>query len=80
MLDLIAGCSDDKLRPVLRSLFDRPNFRVSMTSDKVTVEMCGALKNIVGVAAGLVDGLKMGNNTKASIIRLGMLEMMEFIK
>lgn len=31
------------------------------------VEMCGTLKNIVAVAAGLIDGLKMGNNTKVSI-------------
>ena len=68
------------MRPTLYALFDRPNFRVSLTSDKVTVEMCGALKNIIGVAAGLVDGLRMGNNTKASIIRLGMLEMMDFIR
>ena len=41
-------------------------------SDTKTVEICGALKNIVACAAGFCDGLKMGDNTKAATIRLGM--------
>ena len=47
-------------------------------SDTQTVEICGALKNIVACAAGFCDGLKMGDNTKAATIRLGLKEMMKY--
>jgi len=63
---------------VLHKLIQTDYFRVVVVGDKDTVEMCGALKNIVGCAAGFVDGLGMGDNTKAAVIRLGMMEMVRF--
>ena len=52
--------------------------RVTVVGDTQIVEICGALKNIVACAAGFCDGLKMGDNTKAATIRLGLKEMMKY--
>lgn len=45
-------------------LFQTPTFRVQLTEDVIGVSLAGALKNVVAVAAGLVDGMEMGNNAK----------------
>ncbi|XP_076910734.1 glycerol-3-phosphate dehydrogenase [NAD(+)]-like [Bidens hawaiensis] len=56
-------------------LFTTPYFAVSACQDVEGVELCGTLKNVVAIAAGFVDGLDMGNNTKAAIMRIGLKEM-----
>ncbi|XP_071711459.1 glycerol-3-phosphate dehydrogenase [NAD(+)] isoform X1 [Rutidosis leptorrhynchoides] len=56
-------------------LFSTPYFMVSACQDVEGVELCGTLKNVVAIAAGFVDGLDMGNNTKAAIMRIGLREM-----
>ncbi|MQL97703.1 hypothetical protein Taro_030402 [Colocasia esculenta] len=61
-------------------LFSTPYFLVSAVQDIEGVELCGTLKNVVAIAAGLVDGLDMGNNTKAAIMRIGLREMLAFSK
>ncbi|WRT66172.1 glycerol-3-phosphate dehydrogenase (NAD(+)) [Kwoniella shivajii] len=61
-----------------QKLFQTPNFRVQLIDDVAGVSLCGALKNIVAVAAGFIDGLEYGNNSKAAIMRLGLLEMKHF--
>ncbi|XP_014245716.1 glycerol-3-phosphate dehydrogenase [NAD(+)], cytoplasmic [Cimex lectularius] len=73
------GCKNRKYNGMLKELFETPFFRVSIVDDAETVEICGALKNIVACAAGFCDGLLLGDNTKAAIIRLGLMEMISFV-
>ncbi|CAO3588243.1 unnamed protein product [Absidia cylindrospora] len=63
---------------LFHQLFDTPYFRANVIRDYVGVELCGALKNVVAVAAGISDGLNYGSNTKAALIRLGLMEMRKF--
>ncbi|POW10387.1 hypothetical protein PSHT_08803 [Puccinia striiformis] len=61
-----------------QKLFHTPNFHVQIIEDRAGVSLCGALKNVVAVAAGFCDGLGWGNNAKAAIMRIGLLEMKSF--
>ncbi|CAH7681027.1 NAD-dependent glycerol-3-phosphate dehydrogenase C-terminus-domain-containing protein [Phakopsora pachyrhizi] len=61
-----------------QKLFHTPQFHVQIIEDRVGVSLCGALKNVVAVAAGFCDGLGWGNNAKAAIMRIGLLEMKNF--
>lgn len=73
------GCRDiQKLGTELKTLFQTKYFRICVVEDECTVEVCGALKNIVATAAGFTDGLGFGDNTKAAVIRLGLMEMIKF--
>merc|ERR1712088_839119 len=72
------GSSDGVVGAEFQLLFNTDNFLVSVVSDAHTVEICGALKNIVACGAGFCDGMQLGDNTKAAIIRLGLVEMMSF--
>jgi len=72
------GSRDETVGNQFKLLLQTPDFRVTVVSDANIVEICGALKNVVAVAAGFCDGLKMGDNTKAAVIRLGLKEMIEY--
>ena len=61
-----------------QKLFHTANFHVQIIEDRAGVSLCGALKNVVAVAAGFCDGLGWGNNAKAAIMRIGLLEMKSF--
>ena len=59
----------------MAGLLASDHFRVYTNPDVVGVELCGALKNVVALAAGMVDGLGFGDSAKAGIITRGLAEM-----
>ncbi|GAA5837843.1 hypothetical protein JCM3766R1_001492 [Sporobolomyces carnicolor] len=72
------GCRDLDAAKKWAKLFETEFFRVAVNKDVLGVSLGGALKNVVAVAAGFIDGLQWGNNAKAAIMRIGMLEMKNF--
>ncbi|KAG5461048.1 MAG: glycerol-3-phosphate dehydrogenase 1, isoform CRA_b, partial [Olpidium bornovanus] len=84
------GYHDEEAGRLFQQLFHTKYFRVSTVKDVAGVELCGALKvelrlfpgaqNVVAIGAGLSDGLKYGDNTKAALIRIGLMEMRKFAK
>jgi len=71
---VVAGSSPQRLLDVQRT-FSAGVFRVYTSSDVVGVELGGALKNVIALAAGISDGLGFADNTKASLITRGLAEM-----
>lgn len=67
---------DPSLAAFFQNLFSQPRFRVYTSSDIVGVELGGALKNVIAIAAGISDGLGFGDNTKAALITRGLAELM----
>lgn len=63
-----------------KKLFHRQYFQVRMCSDVAGVSLGGALKNIVALAAGFVEGKGWGDNGKAAVMRVGLLECVKFGK
>jgi glycerol-3-phosphate dehydrogenase (NAD(P)+) len=71
----VVASEDAELAAEIGSILGSDRFRVYTNPDLVGVELCGALKNVVAVAAGFVDGLAFGDSAKAGIITRGLAEM-----
>ena len=65
---------------LMKAVFHTPTFQINVVSDCHSVELCGALKNVVALGAGFCDGLGYGSNTKAAIMRIGLCEMITFAR
>ena len=74
----IASQDSDLLRTVQQDFSD-PRFRVYTNGDVVGVELGGALKNIIAIAAGICDGLGLGHNSVAALITRGLAEMTRLV-
>ncbi len=59
----------------VQQVFSSPVFRVYTSGDVVGVELGGALKNVMAIAAGMIDGMKLGDNPKAAMMTRGITEM-----
>ncbi|HVT90464.1 MAG TPA: NAD(P)H-dependent glycerol-3-phosphate dehydrogenase [Tepidisphaeraceae bacterium] len=71
----VAASTDEALAKRVQSLFATQWFRVYTNSDVVGVELAGAIKNIIAIAAGILDGLAAGNNAKAALVTRGLVEI-----
>ena len=69
------GCEDHELGRELQDAFSTPFFRVYFTPDYRGVELGGAVKNVIAIAAGISDGLGFGHDARAALITRGLAEM-----
>ncbi len=74
---VVAG-PDGALTAEVQGRFNSDRFRVYTNPDLVGVELAGALKNVLGIAAGACDGLGFGDNAKAALLTRGLVEMTRF--
>ena len=72
----VVGADDPALAGRIAERLGRSEFRLYVNRDILGVELCGALKNIVAIAAGAADGLGFGDNGKAGLMTRGLAEMM----
>jgi len=72
---VVAASAIEKDAVLVQSALMDTYFRIYVQKDVLGVELGGALKNVIAVAAGVCDGLKFGDNTKAGLITRGLLEM-----
>ncbi len=71
---VIAG-TDDQLLSELQTVFSNSYFRAYRSSDLIGVEMGGAVKNVIAIAAGIVAGLGFGDNTMGALLTRGLVEI-----
>ncbi|MGB0579014.1 MAG: NAD(P)H-dependent glycerol-3-phosphate dehydrogenase [Limisphaerales bacterium] len=72
---VVAASEDEAVAQTVQEAFHRPTFRVYRSPDLRGVELGGALKNVVAIAAGACDGLGFGDNSKAAIITRALAEI-----
>ena len=71
----VAGARDRKTAEYIQNIFMSPVFRAYISPDVLGIELGGALKNVIALAAGAADGLGYGDNTKAALITRGITEI-----
>ena len=74
---VVAASKNRETAEQVQKLFSSPYFRIFISSDVTGVELGGALKNVIAIAAGISDGLGNGYNTRAALITRGLAEMIK---
>ncbi|MHC5082925.1 MAG: NAD(P)H-dependent glycerol-3-phosphate dehydrogenase [Planctomycetota bacterium] len=69
------ACEDAALAQKIQTAFNTPMFRVYTNDDLIGVELAGAMKNVIAIAAGIIDGVGAGDNAKAALITRGLAEV-----
>ena len=72
---VVAASENSADAELVQRIFLNDNFRVYTSADVVGVELGGALKNVMAIAAGIIDGMKLGDNPKAAMMTRGISEM-----
>jgi glycerol-3-phosphate dehydrogenase (NAD(P)+) len=72
---VVLGCALPELLAQLQTVFCNTTFRAYTSSDITGIELGGALKNIFALAAGISDGLQLGDNTKAALVTRSLAEL-----
>lgn len=75
---VVAAAPQRDLAKQVQAMFTTDRFRVYTNTDLVGTELAGALKNVIGIAAGISDGLGYGDNAKAAMMTRGIVEMSRF--
>ena len=75
---LVAASDDAGFAQRVQHYFSTDRFRVYTNGDLVGVELAGAMKNVIGIAAGINDGLGFGDNSKSALLTRGLAEMARF--
>jgi glycerol-3-phosphate dehydrogenase (NAD(P)+) len=75
---VVAASGDVALARRVQEMFSTERFRVYTNPDIIGVELAGALKNIIAIAAGICDGLGFGDNAKSALLTRGLVEMTRF--
>jgi glycerol-3-phosphate dehydrogenase (NAD(P)+) len=71
----VVSSQDNDAATQIQTIFSSPKFRVYTNDDPVGVEIAGTVKNVIAIAAGTCDGLKLGNNAKSALLTRGLAEM-----
>jgi glycerol-3-phosphate dehydrogenase (NAD(P)+) len=72
---ITVAADDLQIAQKVQHIFNTNYFRVYTSTDKIGVELAGALKNVIALAAGACDGLGFGHNTRAALITRGLAEI-----
>ncbi len=75
---VVCASNDSQLAESAQRWFSSETFRVYTSNDLIGAELCGALKNVIAIAAGICDGLKLGDNAKSALMTRGLVEMRRF--
>ena len=76
----VAACPEKAIAERVQDLFVNPCFRVYSSTDVTGVELCGAAKNIIALAAGMAEGMGYGDNAKALLMSRALVELSALIK